>query len=64
MSLNLVISLMTLGEAGTGGGEETQSDLRAPLFPGSSSPGEGCCSGPVLPAWELGVGAQALWSSH
>lgn len=34
-----------------------------PLFPGPGSVGGGQCSGPVLPAWELSVGAWGPWSA-
>lgn len=33
-----------------------------PLFPGPGSEGGGQCFGPVLPVWELSVGAWGLWS--
>lgn len=34
-----------------------------PLFPGPGSGGGDQCSGPVLPAWELSVGAWGTWSA-
>lgn len=34
-----------------------------PLFPGPGSGREGQCFGPVLPVWELSVGAWGLWSA-
>lgn len=45
-------------------GEERLNRLTSgPLFPGPGSRGGGQCSGPVLPAWELSVGAWGPWSA-
>lgn len=45
-------------------GEDRLSSLTSgPLFPGPGSGGGGQCSGPVVPAWELSVGAWGPWSA-
>lgn len=45
------------------GGERLSRLTSGPLFPGPGSLGRGQCSGPVLPVWELSVGALGLWSA-